>query len=883
MQINETKSYTEYTTTEPTTDFVVGFEYFNNKSIDTVNITVDNTDAVTAGYTVSKVNNSVFRLTPAVPSGRTVRLVRETDLDAPIYKFSEGALFRAPNVDTNFKQILHAQQEVSDGFSKLDRDTITRLSLQDLAVEANTTVANQAKTIATNATNTANTANTNASSALNKANQAITVSNQASTTANNAKVNADKALEQTTTVLDIQNAGLTMYPTIAEGLAKSKEDDYFHVISSNDNTIAALYRKVNGVAVDQGKVYPSSTALDGLGGTWYNKVGGYDLYARVKLTGGEIVKSIVANNTNNPNVDMTGWVKTNSTSQIVDASGKSQQQINDRVLYFSDFITVMNGVVSNNSQFVTALIQANGREIYLQKGEIIRLTSELDLAALNVNIVGDGKIVIDHAGTGFITTGHVRIHGNIEFDGLVKSWCAYWANGGASKRNLIGMHVTFKNFYSTTFTEVVRSSCGVNIADGFHFENIRALGDGVVGNSNGVVRAFYIHGTQSFSQLKNGDVKNLNTVNSSGVVIQEDADAIHFTGGRHIVETKSIDFQNVGKRWIKLQGTVGSKCVAREITGSSAFTGTTDNDTVLSNGMYAPISIYGGELEVDGLTMSGGVCLAAVTIGTALVTKVTLNNVTYTPEYHDYVEKLGTRFVLIENDTTNARVTIGSGCYSNETRIGVDSLSEIPYLNINSTNITVRRIAVTQRAKDLHVTDNQFIRSGSDSGTSSAVIVAIQTENVNIKNNNCIGAFQDGVTIASGRSFELYGSISGNIGNSVTRSVVQKNESVYAERVSIGANFGTGAMVNAYIGGQHIFRNQSGVLQALLTDSGMNFIFETATTANLNSKASSINTSNKRARKPVLDTTTNKLMIATGALDTSTWISADGVTTITPT
>ena len=61
-----------------------------------------------------------------------------------------------------------------------------------------------------------------------------------------------------------------------------------------------------------------------------SKTGGYALNERVQLDNGDIVKSTVNGNTNNPNLDMTGWVKPNSASQIFDASGKTQQEINNR-------------------------------------------------------------------------------------------------------------------------------------------------------------------------------------------------------------------------------------------------------------------------------------------------------------------------------------------------------------------------------------------------------------------------------------------------------------------------------------------------------------------------------------------------------------------------
>ena len=62
-----------------------------------------------------------------------------------------------------------------------------------------------------------------------------------------------------------------------------------------------------------------------------SKTGGYALNERVQLATGDIVRSTIASNANNPNVDMTGWVKTNSTSQIFNESGLSQQEINNEI------------------------------------------------------------------------------------------------------------------------------------------------------------------------------------------------------------------------------------------------------------------------------------------------------------------------------------------------------------------------------------------------------------------------------------------------------------------------------------------------------------------------------------------------------------------------
>lgn len=123
MSINEELSFTEYTLTESTTDFIISFDRIGG-STDEVSILVDNTpieDLV--GYTVTQVNYSTWRVDPALPSGTVVRLARTTNLDQMVYVFTAGAKFIAKNVDSNFKQIQHSQQEIRDRQGKLESDT----------------------------------------------------------------------------------------------------------------------------------------------------------------------------------------------------------------------------------------------------------------------------------------------------------------------------------------------------------------------------------------------------------------------------------------------------------------------------------------------------------------------------------------------------------------------------------------------------------------------------------------------------------------------------------------------------------------------------------------------------------------------------------------
>lgn len=73
---------------------------------------------------------------------------------------------------------------------------------------------------------------------------------------------------------------------------------------------------------------------DSVGAKWYAKEGGYPLNARVMLENGDIVRNTVANNTNNPNSDLTGWItdglyykQINSVSELASVDVFSFNQV----------------------------------------------------------------------------------------------------------------------------------------------------------------------------------------------------------------------------------------------------------------------------------------------------------------------------------------------------------------------------------------------------------------------------------------------------------------------------------------------------------------------------------------------------------------------------
>lgn len=137
----------------------------------------------------------------------------------------------------------------------------------------------------------------------------------------------------------------------------------------------------NIVFLTQGNSY-------GFDSTYATKIGGYPLNARLMLTTGEIVQSTVSNNTTNPNVSLTGWVKVNSASQIFDGS--------------------LNQSYINNSLF-TGAPRTTASTTFNPDGSI---TQSVNGVSLNTTFNSDGSIVSTY-GTPVNRTVTTSFSGNI--------------------------------------------------------------------------------------------------------------------------------------------------------------------------------------------------------------------------------------------------------------------------------------------------------------------------------------------------------------------------------------------------------------------------------------------------------------------------------------
>ena len=181
----------------------------------------------------------------------------------------------------------------------------------------------------------------------------------------------DHAVSAAEDALKAQNAAKkavfagVVFPTTAEGVDPVlgvQNGAYFNVRSPLSEHYIDEYQNINGVAVATGKSYPTSdhfqnisehTALPFVDST------SYKLNQRVVLANGDIVKSTIDGNTNDPNVDMTGW-ELPQARDVFDESGLSQQEINDkRKKNPFDFGAVGDGI-ANDIETIRATINARG-------------------------------------------------------------------------------------------------------------------------------------------------------------------------------------------------------------------------------------------------------------------------------------------------------------------------------------------------------------------------------------------------------------------------------------------------------------------------------------------------------------------------------------------
>lgn len=108
----------------------------------------------------------------------------------------------------------------------------------------------------------------------------------------------------------------------------------------------------------------------------------YDTGDRVKLASGAIVVSEDDGNVTDPNVNMTGWVKTDLASQIFDESGRSQQEINDDYVNVKNYGAIGDGTLHTVREWFDSGKYSSLQHIQIKYPHVTSLDDSMDWAAI---------------------------------------------------------------------------------------------------------------------------------------------------------------------------------------------------------------------------------------------------------------------------------------------------------------------------------------------------------------------------------------------------------------------------------------------------------------------------------------------------------------------
>jgi hypothetical protein len=136
-----------------------------------------------------------------------------------------------------------------------------------------------------------------------------------------------------------------------------------------------------------------------------SKTSGYALNERVQLATGDIVRSTIPSNVNNPNVDMTGWVKVNDASQLKYSllKNKITRSIYEKLYEtwsIKDFGAIGDGTLHTVQEWITAGKFANLAAVQAVFPFVTATTDSIDWVALQGAIK---SLPLNTASTGILT------------------------------------------------------------------------------------------------------------------------------------------------------------------------------------------------------------------------------------------------------------------------------------------------------------------------------------------------------------------------------------------------------------------------------------------------------------------------------------------------
>lgn len=150
---------------------------------------------------------------------------------------------------------------------------------------------------------------------------------------------------------------------------------------------------VPALAVSTANNETQQSINDSVGAKWYEKVGGYPINYRVMLDNGDIVKSTINGNTNDPNADMTDWVSVSDSLQLKYSLQKNKitQTIYDK-LYQTwnprDFGAIGDGTLHTVQDWIDSGKFSGLAAVQVVYPHVTSVTDSIDWAAIQQLING---------------------------------------------------------------------------------------------------------------------------------------------------------------------------------------------------------------------------------------------------------------------------------------------------------------------------------------------------------------------------------------------------------------------------------------------------------------------------------------------------------------
>lgn len=388
-----------------------------------------------------------------------------------------------------------------------------------------------------------------------------------------------------------------IYPTPSAGVdpvTGVPNGAYFNVRSTSNDNFIDEYRNVGGVATSTGKSYPTSQYVGVVADHSplpYVTGKSYALYQRVQLNNGDIVKNTVVSNTNDPNSNMTGWVKEPNANNIFRVNGKFVG-----IVPFLDISSALSGFLNSSDV----------KEIYLDGEYLLSSQIIVSASAAPKKIFCSDSTILKPMVTGnlplFDLYSSVEFH-NATFDyqnGNCFTTLRYRPNCGLVKLRDIKIK-NIKDMVSSYGTIIFSISTEGNKLDidGVSFENCLKLGNGNITDSAGSLNGVYYFGTTGLirGEIKNIYAKDYHNINASSQIIIEDTAVVYIaTGGIYTPLTvENVIGDEFGKRLVKAQcsGVTFKNIRGTSTTGDSlsvvgilSDVGFTANNNIVS-GVYA--------------------------------------------------------------------------------------------------------------------------------------------------------------------------------------------------------------------------------------------------------------------------------------------------------